>query len=108
MASKYDDIKRELIDNELINIDMDEYLNQYNKTLTYMKTKRMKLISEMSADEEITIHHILALSIYCSCDRYQMIWSELFSRISADEDIESLKIRHLIELVERFGTRSKN
>ena len=114
VSCKYDNLKRELIDNAMISINNNEYIKQYNKTATYMKTNRIKAILKSTEGETIMMHHILSLLIYCNCDLYQMKWSESFRKTSSDEDMESVKIRHshfvhsskyLIELVEKFGTR---
>ena len=63
VASKYQNIKAELIGNDIVSISINRYLNQYGKSSAFMRTNPVRKMNSRDVEKCISIHHILWLLI---------------------------------------------
>ena len=82
VTSKYDNIKQELIENEIANISVNEYQRIYIKTTNYMETNHVKAMFESIKERPKRIKYIVSSLIYCNCDECQFKWSHSFRKLS--------------------------
>eukprot|EP01084_Bolivina_argentea_P264005 447059_1 len=82
---KYETVKQELIDNDIICISIDIYNINYEKHIKYMKTNYIKRMQNRNKSKQLLYDYILTLLIYCNCDNFQNKWSESFRFIIKHE-----------------------
>ena len=121
---KYKNLKEELLDNEISNLDQ----NKWDKTMFEVKMNmpsihRKQLLSDkrgkklhygIKAQETISIEHLLSVKLYTSFDVLSFKFSTTFRKLNKNESNKQLKERNaqysnwsrlLRETVECFGTR---
>eukprot|EP01084_Bolivina_argentea_P284017 486608_1 len=111
---QYKSFKLELTSNSICCITMEIYNIEYDKCIQYFKTSRVKILQNRNRVDHLLFEYILALLIYCNCDKFQHKWSCAFRIISNNENKYSLIQRHshfyysskyLRHLTEQFGEK---
>eukprot|EP01084_Bolivina_argentea_P108232 193426_1 len=120
---KYHNFKQELLYNEICRINKFQWNNLLEKAKTHTVTNKGREIKcertkeccefyELTYQQQIETHHLIAVMIYCNYDILQRKFTETFRRKDENESNEQMKKRHqeyyhlgrfLREIVECFG-----
>eukprot|EP01083_Nonionella_stella_P088745 247541_1 len=127
IEAKYNDLKDELLHNEICCVNVGNWNNLDQKAAAHISTdiaKQMRCVRtdsakyyEMNNGATIGKQHLIAATVYCVCDLLQQKFTQTFRRINDAETIFDIKRRHrnfyflarlLRECVEGFGMEHNN
>eukprot|EP01084_Bolivina_argentea_P224274 379292_1 len=122
--NKYETFKIELTSNKLCFIEMTQWNLLYKKAKDYSQTEFVSTIYcardatakyyEMKYKDNIGLHHLIAILIYCNYDTLQTVFSKTYRLQNTNHSLKKLKKRHenyfhlgraLRECVECFGMK---